>query len=108
MKRLLLVLFATLRYGPLSFALRKARRYGTLIMQETTLEHGQGWHCQLRAHARDGLPRYSWTAYGYTMTEAIRGALHDARDYPIDQMVEIQKITTAAHAPKLGGAEFDE
>lgn len=80
--------------------------YGSLLLQQTW-EPGPNdvsvrvWQCNLRAPATPGKPGYAWVAKAPSITDAILGALYQARENPIEPIVG------APHAPKLGGAEFD-
>ena len=81
--------------------LREAGKLGTLTLQQIDLETGHGWRCDLRAHHRHGLPRYSWASHGVDIHEAITDVIGFAKADPV------KKISGTQCAPRLGGAEFD-
>jgi len=87
---------------PLVRAVRAANKHGQLILQQTQQAKGYGWTCALRAHEGEGRPRYSWTAEGETLEEAIKGCVDQALGYPIGESKILE------HAPKLGSKRYDD
>lgn len=84
-----------------------ASEYGRITLQQTELPEGIGWHCSIRAHRCSdypGKPRYAWTGYGPTISGAMAAAIASADESP--ELLPIR--ASRGHAPKLGGAEFDE
>lgn len=81
----------------------RAAKIGTLTLQQIEGPEHLYWTAALRA-GRPGYngPRYSWTAQGDDLHEALSNVLEQAREYKINAK------PLMPHAPKLGGKTYDE
>lgn len=90
--------FAWLLPLPIDVLLTEAAGFGDVSIQQVAGEAGIEWQASIRAR---GPIRYSWMACSPSIHAAVREAIIEAKENPIEA------IEGAKFAPRLGGAEFD-
>lgn len=91
-------LFAWLLPLPIDVLLDEAVLLGDVTVQQVAGEACVEWQVSIRAK---GPVRYSWMFCSSSIHAAVRGAIQEAKENPIEV------IMGKKFAPQLGGAEFD-
>lgn len=83
---------------PIDVLLTEATAHGEVTVQQVAGELGVEWQVAIRAR---GPVRYAWSFSSPSVVDAVRGAMREAEENPI------QRIVGTPCRPKLGGVEFD-